>query len=415
MNVRMSARIATSLQVCDRDADARAAQLREAFDHARRHPLLRERYAAACGIHDAPALDKRDLLEALQDFRPGDGEGGLSPGGLYLVRSGGSTRAPLVFPVDIRENHRQREALAAALRQAGMFDARTVALNVFGYADLYRSAAIMDDLLERCDATSLPMSAHARDEDLVATADRFAPTHLLGTPSRLSLLARHLRDNGRTLDIPHLLYAGEFLRTSQLEAMREAFGTRRVWSLYGAAETGIWGWCDVDAHPGVFGVLPGVIVEILDPDADGCGDIAVTNTFRHRFPLFRYRLGDVGRRVWIDGVEHLELRARAARSFQFGELKHDLDDIADFAAGAERHQLWLDNGEDGRERVRLRLVMPAGEVLADDALEQRSLGLRALLQCSVRVADVRVACVAPDALHIDPATSKMPALVDLRR
>lgn len=415
MNIGMSARITTSLQVDDHDADMRATQLHDAFEHARNHPLLCDRYADACGIHDAPALDKRDLLSALQDFRPGNGEGGFSVGGLYLVRSGGSTRAPLVFPVDIRENHRQREALAAALRQAGMFDAHTVALNVFGYADLYRSAAIMDDLLERCDATSLPMSAHACDADLVAAADRFQPTHLLGTPSRLSLLARHLRDRGRTLDIPHLLYAGEFLRASQLEAMRETFGTRRVWSLYGAAETGIWGWCDVDAHPGVFGVLPGVIVEILDPDADGCGDIAVTNTFRRRFPLFRYRLGDVGRRVSIDGVEHLELRARVSRSFQFGELKHDLDDIVEFAAGAERHQLWLDTDEDGRERVLLRLVMPAGDVMADDERVRRSLGLRTLLQCSMRVADVRVECVAPDALRIDPATSKMPELVDLRR
>ena len=406
----MSAGIATALQVGDRDNDAREAQLRESFGHARRHPLLRDRYPDARGIDDAPAIDKHDLLDALRDFRPGRGEGGL-----YLVRSGGSTRAPLVFPVDIQENHRQREALAVALRAAGMFDDGTVALNVFGYADLYRSAAIMDDLLERCGATSLPMSAHACDADLVAAADRFRPTHLLGTPSRLSLLVRHLRGGGRTLDIPHLLYAGEFLRASQLAAMQEAFGTRRVWSLYGAAETGIWGWCDADAHPGVFGVLPGVVVEILSADADGYGDIAVTNAFRRRFPLFRYRLGDVGRRVWIDGVEHLELRARAARSFQFGELKHDLDDIAVFAAGAERHQLWLETGEDGRECVRLKLVIPEGEGLAEDALQQRSLGLRTLLQCSARVAEVHVECVAPDALRIDPATSKMPDLVDLRR
>lgn len=273
----------------------------------------------------------------------------------------------------------------------------------------------MDDLLECCGATSLPMSAHACDADLVATAERFLPTHLLGTPSRLSLLARHLCGCSRPLDIPHLLYAGKFLRPSQLSAMRDAFGTRHVWSLYGAAETGIWAWCDVDAHPGVFSVLPGVVVEILSPDPDGYGDITVTNAFRRRFPLFRYSLGDVGRRVWIDGVEHLELRARGARSFQFGELKHDLDDIADFAAGAERHQLWLDTGEDGRERVRLNLLMPEGETVSEDELAQRSLGLRALLQCSARVADVRVECAAPQALRIDRATAKMPALVDLRR
>ncbi|NWM25251.1 hypothetical protein, partial [Escherichia coli] len=75
----------------------------------------------------------------------------------------------------------QRHALAGMLRAAGMFDAGTVALNLFGYADLYRTAAILDDLLERCGATSLPMSAHARYEDILTAARRFAPSHLLGT------------------------------------------------------------------------------------------------------------------------------------------------------------------------------------------------------------------------------------------
>ena len=46
--------------------------------------------------------------------------------------------------------------------------------------DRYRTAAIFDDLLERCDATSLPLSAHAQYADMLAAARRVAPTHVLG-------------------------------------------------------------------------------------------------------------------------------------------------------------------------------------------------------------------------------------------
>jgi phenylacetate-CoA ligase len=38
----------------------------------------------------------------------------------------------------------------------------------------------------------------------------------------------------------------------------------------------------------------GMYVEILDPDADGRGEIALTNLVSHAFPIIRYRTGDVG-------------------------------------------------------------------------------------------------------------------------
>jgi phenylacetate-CoA ligase len=157
------------------------------FEAAREHPFHRERLRGIADWRAAPAIDKCDLLPALRAFSVHD-----EPLGVYLVRSGGSTQAPLIFPVDIGENHAQRAALAGRLREAGVFGPRTVALNVFGYADLYRTAAILDDLLERCAATALPLSAHARYEDMYAAALRFRPTHLLGTPSKLALFGHFL-------------------------------------------------------------------------------------------------------------------------------------------------------------------------------------------------------------------------------
>ncbi|NWP89514.1 hypothetical protein, partial [Escherichia coli] len=92
-------------------------------------------------------------------------------------------------------------------------------------------------------------------------------------------------------------------------------GTRDFWSLYGGAETGIWAWSDVSRKPGLFRILPQVVVEVMSPDAEGFGELAITNGYRKRFPVFRYLVGDVGRLVERDGACLLELRGRNARSF----------------------------------------------------------------------------------------------------
>ena len=69
---------------------------------------------------------------------------------------------------------------------------------------------------------------------MYAAAVRFAPTHVLGTPSKLALLAHHLAERDATLDIPQLVYGGEVLRAGTLALLRDVLGTRRTWSLYGS-------------------------------------------------------------------------------------------------------------------------------------------------------------------------------------
>jgi phenylacetate-CoA ligase len=334
---------------------------------------------------------------------------------VYLVRSGGSTHAPLIFPVDIAENHAQRDALAQAMRAVGMFAPGDVALNAFGYSDLYRSAAIMDDLLERCDATTLAMSAHARYEDLYTIAERFAPSHLLGTPSKLAIFAHHLRERGLRLAIPQLLYAGEVLRESTAALLQEQLGIRRIWSLYGGAETGIWAWCDASAQPGLFAILPKVVVEILSPDHEGFGAIAVSNGYRQRFPVFRYRLGDVGRLIERAGSSWLQLRGRDSRSFQFDELTFDLEPVLALAGHADSVQVQLRSGENGRDRLCMLVVADPAQPLDEQAQARVHAGLTALLQHAPGSPAVELRVVGKPALHLDPATSKTPALVDFRR
>lgn len=382
------------------------ALLRDGFARARAHGFYRDHFAGIDDHRVAPATDKAVLKPHLDRFAPGS-----EPRGVYLVRSGGSTGTPLVFPVDIEENLAQRHALAGELLAAGMFDAHTVALNLFGYADMYRSAAIVDDLLERCGATSLPMSAHARYEDILAAAQRFAPTHLMGTPSKLQLFAEFLRCAGARLEIPRLLYAGEPLPAGAAERFAEDFGTRDFCSLYGGAETGIWAWSDVSRTPRLFRILPRIVVEVMSPDSDGVGELAITNGYRTRFPVFRYLVGDVGRLVERDGVRLLELRGRNARSFLLAEQHFDLPLFAPFVAGAEAFQIQLQHGEQGRDRMELLLVDPTGRCAIDAVAE----GLTQLMRDLVPRTGVEVRRVTMAMLHHDPVTSKAPPIADLRR
>ncbi|UGA38145.1 hypothetical protein JOS77_30450 [Chromobacterium haemolyticum] len=167
-------------------------------------PFYQTLYRGVDCADAAQPLEKAVLQAALASFAPE-----REASGLYLVRSGGSTQAALIFPVDIAENLAQRQALADRLRADGVFGPASIALNLFGYANLYRTAAIVDDVLERCQATTLPMSAHAADADILAAARQFRPSHILGTPSRLALFAAHLEAADERLEIPQLLYAGE--------------------------------------------------------------------------------------------------------------------------------------------------------------------------------------------------------------
>jgi phenylacetate-CoA ligase len=383
------------------------AILRQCFATARDHEFYRDRLGGIADHRDAPPTDKKDLLERLAGFAPGD-----EARGVYLVRSGGSTRAPLIFPVDIGENHAQRQALAERLRANGLFGPGSVALNIFGYSDLYRTAAIVDDLLERCEATTLPMSAHARYEDMRDIAHRFRPTHILGTPSKLALFARFLAETGESLPIPQLLYAGEPLRDSAWTLLRETFGTSQLWSLYGGAETGIWGWSDASRAPGLFRMLPGIVVEVLAPDADGYGSLAVTNGFRVRFPVFRYRVGDVGRLIeGADGERLLELRGRDSRSFQFAELTFDLDLFTPLVSGADAFQIQLRTDARGRDTLKLLLVDEAGGCERSAIAAQ----LAQVLRCPVSEGLFEVRRESREALYHDPTTTKTPAIVDFRR
>lgn len=385
------------------------SELQHYFELAKKNPLYIEFYKENDCAEKAPVLSKKELMPILKNnFKLHEEKTGV-----YLVRSGGSTQNPLVFPVDIQENQNQRLVMAKALTENNFFTSRTIALNIFGYSDMYRTAAIMDDILEKCQATTLALSAHASYNDMEQAANYFKPDFILGTPSKLLCLAQFLEENNQKLQIKNLLYGGEFLRPEVQKLLQKVFGLQQIYSMYGSAETGIWAWSDSTKNPSLFSVIEGIIIEIINPDRDGYGTIAVTNTFRKRFPVFRYAIGDLGRWVYQNGKASLELKSRETKSFILLEQHYDVDQFHFLTNAATAFQIQL-SSKDFKEVVKILLVQNVPQNQRVAFITEKSEALKKLLEYNEKFMEVEVLLVSAADLYTDPNTTKTPQLLDLR-
>ncbi|QNN42193.1 AMP-binding protein [Pedobacter roseus] len=381
--------------------------LNQYYQIVRQSELFKSYYLRYDDYQNAPLIGKKELITQLNNNFDLHSE----KQGVYLVRSGGSTQKPLVFPVDIVENLEQRAVLASALKQAEIFIPKTIALNMFGYMDMYRTAAIMDDLLERCSATTLVAGASLPYEDACRMAQNFKPNLLLGTPSKLFLFAQYLKKHQLSLSITNLLFGGEFLPPSHIKLFEDVFGTRQIYSLYGSAETGIWAWCDYSRSPSLFRVIDGLVVEPNSPDADGYGSLLVSNLFRKRFPIFRYNTGDIGKWVKVDDQVYLELKGRSSNSFMFNECNYELDDFNAVLTDVERFQIQITPHE-GHTAIRFILI---ADVTNNDKAAYIELKLKEINKVfGYKVKNLEVLAGEDLNLYINATTGKTPVIVDHR-
>jgi phenylacetate-CoA ligase len=184
--------------------------------------------------------------------------------------------------------------------------------------------------------------------------------------------------------------------------------------MYGSAETGIWAWSNCTKNPSLFSVINGIIVEILNPDTNGYGTIAVTNTFRKRFPVFRYAIGDLGRWVNVQGKSFLELKSRETKSFIIGEQHYDLDEFISLTNGSTTFQIQLSTDENFKEIIRMLIVQNVSKNQMQDFLQEKCAALKRLLNYNERFMEVEVLLVTAADLYIDPNTTKTPVLWDRR-
>lgn len=385
--------------------------LKEHFQHVKTSALWSGYYEGITDFSQAPVLDKQVLRETLATkFHLREEEKGV-----YLVRSGGSTQQPLVFPVDIGENLAQRQLLANELVAGGVFSSRTIALNLFSYGDMYRTASIMDDILDRCSATTLALSANATYETMATTCAVFQPNTIMGTPSKLVLFAKFLQKEGIEYVADQVLFAGEFLLPSQQKILSDVFRPQSIYSMYGSAETGIWGWAHYSNNPKAFHFLKEVVVEIFNPDAEGYGEMVVTNLIRKRFPLFRYRMGDIGKLTEENGRAVLLLKEREQKSFSLHESAYFLHDFESLLCDADGFQIQLSLKTDLLTELRFLVVKQhLSPTEKEQWIRRVAQGIDRIIEWDPKFACIEVEVVTEEALYVNPTTSKTPPIIDFR-
>jgi phenylacetate-CoA ligase len=305
--------------------------------------------------------------------------------------------------------------LADELVADGVFSSKTVALNIFSYGDMYRTASILDDILDRCSATTLAMSATAPYDAMAATVLEFRPNMLLGTPSKLILFAKYLQGEGVEVRIERLLFAGEFLLPSQQKILTEVFHTTEIYSLYGSAETGIWGWAHYSENPHFFHFLNDIVIEINHPNEEGFGEIVVTNLLRKRFPIIRYKMGDVGKLSVENGREILALKEREQKSFSLHDSAYFLHDFEPLLHPVDCFQIQLSLTTPIHTEIKFLLVKSGG---SNDE-KQRMIstlmkGLNHIIERDPKFASLVIEFVEESDFYTDRTTSKTPIIIDFR-
>ncbi|MFA7754311.1 acyl-CoA reductase [Streptomyces sp. NRRL B-2790] len=249
-------------------------------------------------VPEAPLLGKEGVQHALASLDPHHAQ-------LYF-RSGGSSGAPAlsVFTCDDYDN--QMRAAADGLLAAGFDPARDRAANLFYCGGMYGSFISFFSILERLNATQIPMAAgpdHAMTAEALVT--HRADT-LFGMPSYLWQLFHAEADRLRAYGgIRKVFYGGEHFTAEQRRVLTEEFGVEVIRSAaYGSTDLGPLGYQCTASEGAVHHVLTDLhTLEILDPHEDRPvepgepGRLVFTSRARAGQRLERYEIGDLGRTV----------------------------------------------------------------------------------------------------------------------
>lgn len=297
-----------ALRVHERwDAERLAALRREKLGALLAHcraqvPYYREAFARA-GIDSgaAPGPDWLANLPPLErDTVRGQGRSLLAERGFprrLPSNTGGSSGAPLVFETDIVKEARHNAHKLRARRWFGVLPGQRQ-VDFWGSPIELSRQSRRRMLKDRWLLNQVLLSAFnltpQRLGEYVAFLARYRPRLVYGYPTVIHRVAQHVLEHGGLGDYrPQLVSCtSEMLFEHQRAGIAAAFGCP-VANEYGSRDGGLI------AHQCPAGSLhiaaEHVWLEVDQPDADGVGDLLVTNLDGYGMPFVRYRVGDRGR------------------------------------------------------------------------------------------------------------------------
>ena len=271
-------------------------------------PFYAERLRGVTDLSQLPFTTKEELREGQRADPPFGPHLCAPPAQLVRMHvTSGTTGEPVAVGFT-RSDHEANSAVGGeAFRIAGLRPDDVVA-HCLNYA-LYAGGIADHMALEASGATVVPVGI-GQSRRLLELIPRLGITAIFGTlsfPAYLAARAREIGMEPRSLDIRHIVTAGEpgaglaAVRT-EIEAawgasVVDTFGMSDVWStMGGACEQGEGLHLTVGEH---------AILELVDPESgepvpledDAGGEFVWTHLRREASPLLRYRSADLGR-VW---------------------------------------------------------------------------------------------------------------------
>ncbi|MDF3300286.1 acyl-CoA reductase [Streptomyces tropicalis] len=347
-------------------------------------------------------------------------------------RSGGSTGTPAlsVFTCDDYDN--QMRAAADGLLAAGFDPARDRAANLFYCGGMYGSFISFFSILERLNATQIPMAAGPDHTAVAEALVVHGVDTVFGMPSYLWQLfhaeAGRLRAYG---GIRTVFYGGEHFTAEQRRVLTEEFGVRMIRSAaYGSTDLGPLGYQCAASEGSVHHVLTDLhTLEVLDPHEDRPvtpgepGRLVFTSRARAGQRLERYEIGDLGREVGGpcacgSHVPRLELLGRYGDVVRVGTYFLNYRRLAQVAQERLGYhgevQVLVDPGPD-RERLTVRLDEGYASGAAA-ALEALAAGVPELASAEAEgLLDLAVETVPVAAFERTPTSGKLRTVIDRRR
>jgi phenylacetate-coenzyme A ligase PaaK-like adenylate-forming protein len=242
-------------------------------------------------MNDGKILTKEKLHEQLIELKSRDNQWNQS---VYVSSSGGSGGKRLFFATDIKQNQLQREILVNMMIEEDIISHNDICLNLFQSNNIYRSFEIFNDFCSIANCTTLPMSANARDEDILEVIEYFKPTILMGSPYRLMQLAFFIEKQSKTeMKFEKIYFACESLDEMKQNYFKRIFNCSIYIGFYGSAETGVYACQSPKYSSTKIYLYPKELVQIEIINSK----IIVTNLIRKRNQLIRFDSGDLGRLI----------------------------------------------------------------------------------------------------------------------
>lgn len=157
--------------------------------------------------------------------------------------------------------------------------------------------SIGDNIRRGIEPIGMEVKSYGLVEDLESAAQcllSFQPDVIVGIPLQMMALQRYMDQKAYAFRLKSILLSADDVPEAVCRQLRRGWGCH-TFRHYGMTEICMFGALECQGQSGYHLRAADHLFEILHPDEDGFGEIAVT-TFHHTgMPLLRYRTGDIGR------------------------------------------------------------------------------------------------------------------------